>query len=64
MGSMLKRWKKNAYAFEIRNLDLLVGTKSKSKAKPTHLEDNLVIIKDPKGRVCVYKKYNTGPKWI
>ena len=24
------------------------------KAKTPHLEDNLVIIKDPKGRVCVF----------
>ena len=31
---------------------------SKYKAKAPHLENNLVIIKYPKRRVCVYKKRN------
>ena len=32
-----------------------IQIETKKKKKTTHLEDNLIIIKDPKGCVCVVK---------
>ena len=42
-----------AYCFLFSSYYMFHAGKSKSKAKAPHLEDNLVIIKDPKRRVSL-----------